>query len=478
MRSKLIGVLSVLCVLLCAEQVAACTCLANGAPCEAYGRAGAVFVGTVTNVKQRKNDSVEVERKRADAGEYLPPVTNTFTVQESFGGVDIGEVEVGTGRNDGDCGYRFVKGAQYVVYAYRDPRSNLLSTSICTRTRLATEADEDLAFLRSLPGRASGVTISGAVAFTAQRPAEGAKPPVVDQRLAGLPLVIEGEGVRRELRTDAEGRYQVAGLKAGTYTIKVTLPDELFAHRVEEKLTLAERGCGNASFYVADNGRISGKVVDADGQPVPKILLYLMRAEDVGAERPQWTYAEADEAGQFTLRPLAPGRYLLGVRLSGLSYPGAAGNAYPRTFYPGVSEAAQATPLIISRAGEHVSEHVFQLPPRLTERIIEGVVVWPDGRPIAKASVGYQELSTSKDPLSYGTERDEQGRFRIKVYDGFTYLVSAHVNTGHGLEQLRAEPIEITATAEMKPLTLTISEPNGTCERCRNLRLGKRPAQP
>jgi len=259
--------------------------------------------------------------------------------------------------------------------------------------------------------------------------------------------------------------------------VNVTLPDELFAYRVEEKLTLAERGCGNASFYVADNGRISGKVIDADAQPVPKILLYLMHAEEVGAERPQWTYAEADEAGHFTFRPLTPGRYLIGVRLGGLSFPDAVGNNYPRTFYPGVSEAVQATPIIISSAGEHVSEHIFRLPPRLTERIIEGVVVWPNNRPAAKARIGYQELSASSAASSYGAESDEQGRFKIKVYDGFTYLVSAHVNTGNGSTQSHAEPIEITAAAEMKPLTLTISEPNGTCERCRNLRLGKRPTR-
>jgi hypothetical protein len=237
---------------------------------------------------------------------------------------------------------------QYVVYAYGDAR-NRLSTSICTRTKPVGAADEDLAFLRSLSDRASGVTISGAVVM--QRPSvEGVKPPV-EKRVVGLPLVIEGESVRRELRTDAEGRYQVTGLKAGTYTVKLTLPDELFTHRSEEKVRIAERGCGNVSFYVADNGRISGKVLDADGQPVPKILLYLMRAEDAGAEQPSWYYASADDEGQFTFQPLLPGRYLLGVRLKGLNSPGEVGNGYPPTFYPGVSEAAQATPTTsVSRA--------------------------------------------------------------------------------------------------------------------------------
>ncbi len=476
MRSKVICVLSLLFVMLCAESVAACSCGGGGAPCEAYGKASAVFVGTVTSIKQRKTESVEVERKRADTGEYLSPLIYTFVVHKSFSGVDGSEVEVGSGRGGGDCGYEFVQGAQYVVYAYGDPRNNLLSTSICTRTRLVAEADEDLAFLRSLSDRASRVTISGAV-FMKPHSVELVQPPG-EKRVVGFPLVIEGEGVRRELRSDAEGRYQVTGLKAGTYTVKLTLPDELFTHRVEEKIKIAERGCGNVSFYVADNGRISGKVLDADGQPVPTILLYLMRAEDAGAERPQWNYASADEEGRFTFRPLVPGRYLLGVRLNGLSSPGEVANDYPLTFYPGVSEAAQATPITISRAGEHVSDHVLQLPPRLTERVVEGVVMLPDNRPAPKAFVSYQELSEANLSTSYGLESDEQGRFKIKIYDGFNYLVSAHVNTGKDSGQMHAEPVEVTASAKLRPIKLTISESNGTCERCRNLRFRKRRTQP
>ncbi len=472
MSSKMICVLCLLFVMLCAERVDACSCGGGGKPCEAYGRASAVFVGTVVGISQRKFDSVEVERKRQDAGEYLAPMTYTFAVQKSFGGIVGAEVEVGSGLGGGDCGYEFVQGMQYVVYAYRDPRSNRLSTSICTRTKPVGAADEDLAFLSSLSDRASGVTISGAV-LTHRALVEGVQTPL-EKRVVGLPIVIEGESVRRELRTDAEGRYQVSGLKPGTYTVKVILPDELFTHRNEEKVMIAERGCSNVSFYLTDNGRISGKVLDADGQPVPKILLYLMRAEDVSAERPEWKNASADEEGRFILQPLLPGSYLLGVRLNGLTFPGEVGNSYPLTFYPGVSEAAQATPITISRAGEHVTDRVLQLLPSLTERIVEGVVLLQDNRPAAKAFVSYQELSENKLSTSYGVESDDQGRFKIKIYDGFTYLVSAHVNTGKASGQMHAEPVEVTASPELKPIQLTISEPNGTCERCRNLRFGKR----
>ncbi|MCM3873646.1 MAG: carboxypeptidase regulatory-like domain-containing protein [Pyrinomonadaceae bacterium] len=465
MSSKLICVLCLLFAMLCTERAAACSCGSGGPePCEAYGRASAVFVGTVVSIKQRKFDSVEVERKRADAGERLSPLVYTFAVQNSFSGMFGGEVEVGSGRGGGDCGYEFIQGMQYVVYAYGDLPNNRLWTSTCTRTRPVAEADEDLAFLRSLPRRASGVTISGAV-FMKYHSVEGAQPK--EKRILRFPLVIDGEGVRRELRTDAEGRYQVTGLKAGSYVVKVTLPDELFTHRDERKVAIAERGCSDVSFYVEGNGRISGKVLDADGQPVPKLALYLIRAEDAGAEHPQWTNASSDEEGQFTFRPLASGRYLLGVRLLGLSAPGDVANRYPLTFYPGVSDAAQATPITVSRAGEHVSGLVLQLPQRLTERTVEGIVALPNNRPAAKALVSYQEISKTGLWASYGVETDEQGRFKIMMYEGFNYLVRAYLKVGS--RQMHAEPAEVTASAELKSIRLTISEPGTTCERCRNL---------
>lgn len=476
-KSKAVCCFAVLFMLLCAERAAACRCFAGGTPCEAYGRSSAVFLGTVLSKEERKVEPRRREREGENRGEYVPPVTYRFAVQESFGGIEGGEVEVVTGMGGGDCGYRFVQGAQYVVYAHRDPRSGRLSTSICSRTRPVADASEDLVFLRGLTNRTLGVTLQGGV-HKADYSGSAEKPPF-DKRLAGLPLVVEGEGLRRELKTDAEGRYQLAGLKAGTYTVKVTLPDELFTYRAEEKVTITERGCGNASFFVADNGRISGKVLDSEGQPVPKIVLEVRRAEEADAERRTYhNFVSTDEEGNFVIQPLKPGGYIIGVRLDGISFPDAVSNRYPRVFYPGVSELADATPITVGRAGEHVTERVLRLPPRLTERSIEGTVVLADGRPAENANVGYQELSASGNSSSYGAQTDARGRFTVKVYDGFTYLISAHINTGKNGGQMHAEPIEVTAVAEMQPIKLTISEPNGSCERCRNLRFRKKPTQP
>ena len=60
----------------------------------------------------------------------------------SFGG----RVEIYTSYGGGDCGYPFVVGNEYLVYAYRAPSGRLV-TSICGRTRPIAEAREDLSAL-------------------------------------------------------------------------------------------------------------------------------------------------------------------------------------------------------------------------------------------------------------------------------------------------------------------------------------------
>lgn len=459
-----------------AGRIEACLCGGDGKvqPCQAYGNAKAVFVGVVTGVEEKERKprqrNPENSRDAADEDDMFTPRVFSFAVEEAFGGVSGGEAKVATGRGAGDCGYHFVKGERYLVYAYSNRRGDGLATGICAPTKPAVNAAEELRFLRNLSLRAAGTTLSGAV-ILGHHLTEDAPP--IDKRVVGLPITIEGEDVRREVLTDAEGRYQLIGLKAGTYTVRVTLPDDLFTYRAEKKVTVAERGCGNVSFGIADNGRISGSVIDADGQPVPEIVLELTRAEDAGAERPNYNFFSTDKEGKFIVQPLEPGSYIIGVRLNGMSFPDAVSNRYPRTFYPGVSDIAQATPITITRAGEHASGRMFHLPPRLTERTVEGVVVLADGRPAANASVGYQEILGREHTSDYGVQVDAQGRFTVKVHEGFAYLIGAHINTKDG-KQMHAELIKINASAEIKPIKLVISEPNGNCERCNNLRSGKK----
>ena len=123
--------------------------MSSGPLCQAYFQSDAVLVGTVRSVTER-NVTLEGDEDR--------PVDRRFvhlTIERIGRGVQGGEVDVWTGLGGGDCAFDFKPGQRYVVYASRH-KDGTLSTGICSRTRLASEADEDLAYLSAAPASGSG----------------------------------------------------------------------------------------------------------------------------------------------------------------------------------------------------------------------------------------------------------------------------------------------------------------------------------
>lgn len=233
----LLGVLIV--VSLTSSTANACTCGSGGAPCDSFGTAAAVFAGTVIGERLGKQPK-QGERAEID---WVPRAVK-FSVEQAYSGVTGTEVEVFTGRGGGDCGYGFKTGQRYLVYAYSS--QGKLTTSICTRTKLFSQATEDLAFLGTLSSAPSGVTIHGRITREEDRK---------DEPLSSdLVITIEGESKRREVRPDAEGRFSVSGLPPGKYKVTLHLPDALTTWKNEVEITVADRGCGAVGWYVTDKG--------------------------------------------------------------------------------------------------------------------------------------------------------------------------------------------------------------------------------
>ena len=87
-------------------------------------RASAVFVGEVLNVRSYN--------------EYVYHVT--FRVHRAWKGSGTAKETIITPLLDGMCGYPFRTGEKYLVFAYgKNP-----ATSLCTRTKLLTDAARDL----------------------------------------------------------------------------------------------------------------------------------------------------------------------------------------------------------------------------------------------------------------------------------------------------------------------------------------------
>src|SRR6266850_1294911 len=353
-RKPCLLVITLFMAMLTTESVFGCSCMGGSTPCHAFGGSSAVFVGTAIAVKT-------AERKPAAKPSEVDwtPRTFKFAVEQAYLGVEGAEVDVATGMGGGDCGYGFKLGERYLVYAYRYGENNRLATGICTRTKPYASANEDLAFLGTLSSVAPGVTIYGEIRRQRERVAKGDTVPVGP--LEDAALVVEGEGERKEIRADEQGRYRVSGLRPGKLKVTLQLPDELTVNKKEQEITVADRGCAVVNYYVVDNGRISGRVFDSEGQPAAHLLLALVEADDLEPELHYSKLERTNDEGRYSFAGVPPGRYLLAVNLTRYPQPDDPTNAYPRTFYPGVTDRSQAEVISLG-AGENLRERDLRLP--------------------------------------------------------------------------------------------------------------------
>jgi hypothetical protein len=426
------------------ERAAACSCAWPGAPCEAYESTPVIFTGHVSEIR-----TVHEPMTRDGSPEEEIDVVR-FGVEQAFKGVSEREVEVRTNTESSMCGYQFGVGGEYLVYARQDDQGRLV-TSHCTRTRKLEEAEEDLAFFRSLSDPAARARVVGTALVQDHGPDAGQG----NTPLRDLKVTLEGAGRTFEATTDAEGRFEFSGVSAGTYRLSAAVPKTLEA--LDTRPITVSGACTVETYFVASvAGAITGRVVDSLGRPVKSMRLDLFR-QDGGRNNPLTLFT--DEDGRFAFERLPAGRFIFGANVvQGAEVE----RPFPKTYYPSGSAESDAKPIEL-RDGERVDDLVLQLSERLRETTIEGVVVWPDGSPAAEAMVYLAEPGSIRQRET-GVSTDAEGRFSIKVLvgEGYTVHVSAQVKDPERRgDQMHAPPVTVTATAKPKPLRLVISLPYG-----------------
>ena len=334
-----------------AQDARACSCGSGGVPpCEAAWRSDAIFAGTVRSIEQVDH---------LDGSSYRSNLV-TIEIERGFINAPPGTIQVATGTGGGDCGYRFVTGRRYLIYASK-AESGRLSTGICSRTRPLEEAGEDVAYLATVAQSPAGGRVYGRVKHWQRDPFEAQ---TVDYGpLDNVTINLRGAAFSRDVTTDRDGRFEVSGLPVGTMTLTLIPPAGFDNSYLEETIEIRNlHACTARDFQLSHVARASGMVVDATDRPLPDVSVDAVAAELAGHQPPPYQRpVRTDARGRFVFDDLPPGLYVFGVNLTKPEWtPPNYKPAGPGVFLPGTSVVREAATLEL-KANERVDVGVLRL---------------------------------------------------------------------------------------------------------------------
>ena len=374
-------------------------------------------------------------------------------IAEVLTGVDPGqkEIEILTGMGGGDCGYAFQSGVDYIVYAYKNPEGRL-ETGICSRTRPLAQAADDLAYLRAVPQLppTADVRVSVADYSSASR-----------RPMPKVRTTISGPDGLREALTDSRGRATFAGLPPGEYSVQWASDGYKSGDR---KVQLHAKGCAEVPVFMMLDRRILGRVLTRAGLPAAKVMIEMVPVHP-GPNGSSIEQATTDMGGLYEFEYLRTGDFYLGVNLD---RPASRDMPYGQWYFPGTADPAGAT---IVHLPETPGVQTFDLilPEPQKDRVIEGVVLWPDGRP-AQARL---PLEDPRWPgwASFGST-DADGHFLLHSFDGTLYRLHA-VGGESSISAVSAEPVDIQPNSAPLKLRLILTRPGDSFRQEREQQLRK-----
>jgi hypothetical protein len=398
----------------------------------------------------------------ASATGVAPTYRYHFHVDERFAGPDQPEIDIYSGGDDADCGYRFKVGAQYVVYTQAENDGRLFAT-ICNGTRPVAAAAALIPQLRAMRDGRRFADVFGVL--------RRSDPPflsAVDDPAEPIPnisLKLRSQIDRFQANSDADGVYNFYDVHNGTYNFTANLPPgtELTQKAQSEPLSafsIPEGACYEYDVYALPTGHIGGSVLGPDGKPLPIATLELYRAGSYDNSRPgYWGFQGA--TGAFDFDHVGPGEYILVYNRANRMDPN---SPFPRAFYPGVHSIDQAKTIELKDA-QDLQKLVFKVDNGYSARTMRVRLKWTGARP-AGSVVVTANADKHENP---SVNKIAEGVYGFTMFGDANYTVSAWEDLApqRGRSKaacvmparIAAAPSTISGSDATKELVLTFPKP-------------------
>jgi protocatechuate 3,4-dioxygenase beta subunit len=255
----------------------------------------------------------------------------------------------------------------------------------------------------------------------------------------GVVVLLQSEEAMRagdrspgsRMKTDENGRFRFAGLKAGRYTLAaiapgfVTSSENTFGSRAKAIELSDGENVENQEIALKRGAVITGRVTDANGKPLVEQNVELTRLDDRGQPLragPGFNpYANStDDRGIYRIYGLQAGRYLVSAgfaRREGSIMVTVNRTYYQRTYHPDTTEQSQAKLVDVSEGFEATGIDIKMAGAKKTYDVFGRVVDADTGQPVAGVRMAFGSLTDGGKRIggigSFGNQTDAQGQFHI-----------------------------------------------------------------
>ena len=241
--------------------------------------------------------------------------------------------------------------------------------------------------------------------------------------------------------TNAEGKYTITGIPAATYQVTLDRVGFVAPVEVTRNALVLKAGEKKDDFKVklVPVGAISGRVVDAEGQPVEGINVYA----EVGTLG-QRMGGVTDDRGQFRISGLNPGKYRVRTVPQALPLPpeirtdGTAEVQYASTYHPGAVDEKGGTRVIVGPASDVTGVDI-----RMVRTPIIRVAGKVSGMPEGVKNVYVQMMRANGGQSSSGGPVKPDGSFEIWRPDPGKYNLRAMYSSSGEMMASGAVEVEV-----------------------------------
>ncbi|HSB11859.1 MAG TPA: hypothetical protein VLM38_20395 [Blastocatellia bacterium] len=229
--------------------------------------------------------------------------------------------------------------------------------------------------------------------------------------------------------TDEDGRYQLNHIPAGQYQLQSFTPafvtGEDLRGRPGKTINLNEgESVDQIDITLTRGAVITGRVFDADGQPLIQESVRLFFLDDRGQRFPAYLpYASlyaTDDRGIYRIFGIPAGRYILsvgvdtrngGARLGASTY-------YPLTYHPDATDQSKATTVEVAAGGEATGIDITVGHSAKSYQVSGRVIDADTGKPVPGVNYGYGSLqadgSNFQSSVITGSVSNVRGEFRLE----------------------------------------------------------------